>query len=491
MLEDIIRNFYVLIIAIYSFYKLLNIKPQTRFKQLTLIFFSIITSVFSGFLFHKNFSTNWLFILLIFFILMKCFTSVSLSATYTSVLFSYALSFTAFSFSAIIAAYTLLPFYYKKYEMPWYLIRILTGIIHFLFIYCCFRIPRLQKGMKFLYHIPSGNIGSTICIVLFMLLLMYAQTQTYAETFILSCSAIVLAIVFFLFFWWNYHITQTYKKYTRKNEIDSLNLLLEERNQQILYLKNENDKLAKIIHKDNKIIPALSLAILDSQENESEFAFPQPTSDSSLHTKLKQLYDERVEILTNYEQEILRVPSTGFDSINAILAFMQTEALKHNISYQVILFNPLTSMIPKEISENDFVHILSDLLSNAIYASKNTTLATIRIYLGTLDDIGTIKIQNTGAVFQIETLKNLGLARHTTHTDTGGCGIGLMDIWMLKERYKATLFIDEVTDSSSAQPYTSINILFNHKNHYIIQSDRNKELSTYINRPDILILGKE
>ena len=65
-----------------------------------------------------------------------------------------------------------------------------------------------------------------------------------------------------------------------------------------------------------------------------------------------------------------------------------------------------------------------------------------------------------------------------------------MDIWSLKEKYKATLLINEITDESSSS-YTCINILFNHKNHYIIQSDRHKELSSYINRPDVMILAKD
>ena len=91
----------------------------------------------------------------------------------------------------------------------------------------------------------------------------------------------------------------------------------------------------------------------------------------------------------------------------------------------------------------------------------------------------------------METLKNLGLRRHTTHSETGGSGIGLMDIWMLKEKYKATLLIDEITNASFSETYTCVNILFNHKNHYIIQSDRHKELSAYINRPDLMIISKD
>ena len=66
-----------------------------------------------------------------------------------------------------------------------------------------------------------------------------------------------------------------------------------------------------------------------------------------------------------------------------------------------------------------------------------------------------------------------------------------MEIWRLKEKHKATLLIDELADASPAKAYTCMNILFNHKNHYMIQSNRHKELSTYINRTDVMIISKE
>ena len=206
--------------------------------------------------------------------------------------------------------------------------------------------------------------------------------------------------------------------------------------------------------------------------------------------KVKQLYDEREEILATYEDERSRLPETKFSSVNAVLSYMYTEALKAKISCQVMLFDDLTTTIPYQITEDDFTHMLSDLLANAINASKGASSAFIQIYLGVIDGIATIKIYNNGKEFNIDTLQNLGLIRHTTHAHTGGSGIGLMDIWSLKEKYKATLLINEITDESSSS-YTCINILFNHKNHYIIQSDRHKELSSYINRPDVMILAKD
>lgn len=491
MSQNFIRIFFILITAIFSYYKLSNTKPANKLIQVVLLIISIITCLINIFLFKTNQTFNLMITFTVFLLTMKSFEKQSLSQTYITVLFSYAFSFIVFSFSIIVVSLALSPIYYQNYEVPWFIMRILIGIIQILIIYCCFHIPRLRKGLSFLYNLPSGNIGFTLCITVIMLIITDSQVETKTDSLFLAFFGFILISGFLLIYWWNYHITQTYRKYLKKNEIDSLNLLLEERNQEITYLRSENDKLARIIHKDNKLIPALSMAIIESYENGTELNLSALDCDSSLHMKLKQLYEERVEILAAYEKGRIQLPETSFPSVNAILSFTQTEAIKQNISYQVMLFDDLTSTIPTKITEKDFTHMLSDLLANSLNACKDNDSSFIQIYLGIIDEISTIKIYNNGNAFNIDTLKNLGLAKHTTHASTGGSGIGLMDIWMLKEKYKATLLIDEITDESSSAAYTCINILFNHKNHYIIQSDRHKELSTYINRPDIIILSKE
>ena len=491
MFENFIRIFFLLITAIYTFYKLINCRPANKSTQIALLILSAISCFSISFLFRTNQGLSHIIVFCIFFLLMKTIEKQSIISTYATSLFSYAFSFIIFYLSIIITTLGLLPFYGGNYEIPWSIIRILIGVFQFPLIYFCFHIPRLRKGMSFLFHLPSGNIGSVICVEIIMSYILTSQAETRSRAFYITFVSISLLAGFLLIYWWNYHITQTYRKYLKKNEIDSLNLLLEEKNREITHLRNENDKLARLIHKDNKLLPALSMAVIESLENGTTLDLSSIDCDSSLHNKLKQLYDERVEMLTSYEKGRLKLPETRFNSTNAVLSYMQNEALKSKISYQVMLFDDLTSTIPDKITEDDFTHMLSDLLANSLNACMDTDSAFIQIYLGIIDGISTIKIYNNGKKFSMETLQKLGLARHTTHANTGGSGIGLMDIWRLKEKYKATLLIDEITNKDSDATYTCINILFNHKNHFIVQSDRHKELSNHINRPDIMILSNE
>lgn len=491
MFENLIKIFFLFITAIYAFYKLLNCKPKNKLVQTSLLLFSILLDIFTTYLFD-NYRTIIPFILFfVFFLLMKFTEKQRFLPTSLTALFSFSFSFIVSFFSIILISVLLIPFYCKNYNIPWPVLHIFIGLLQFLLIYFCFRIPRLRKGMNFLYNMQSGNTGSTLCVLIIMLTIMANQLKSRTDFFRLIFFSSILIFGFLLLYWWDYHITQTYRKFLRRNELDSLNLLLEERNQQIITLKDENDYLAELIHKDNKMIPSITQAILESCENKTPLDLSQWETASPLYQKLKQMYDERVEALETHEEKIHDFPHTRFDTVNASLSYMKSEALKAGIPFQVVLFDTLESTISQEISEDDFNHMLSDLLANAIHACGNVPSASIQVYLGKMEEISTIKICNMGNVFHPETLNYLGFSRHTTHADTGGSGIGLMSIWRLKQKYKATLLIEDTIDTDTASASTCMNILFNRKNHYMIQSNRHKELATYINRPDVIIISKD
>ena len=267
MPDNIIRNFFILITAIYTFYKLLNSRPKNNFIFTLLLISSLLASTIITYFCNNIPALNLLLLFTFFFLLIKFVEKNAFVPTLMTVLFSFALSYIIFSIAIIFISLLFLPFFYNNYNVSWFIIRFCIGFSQFFLIYTLFHIPRLRKGMIFLYHIPSGNTGSTICIILFMLIIIFCQIETISDFFMTLVFSVILILGFFLLYWWNYHITQTYRRFLRKNELDSLYLLLEERNREILTLKDENDYLAELIHKDNKLIPAITRAILESREN--------------------------------------------------------------------------------------------------------------------------------------------------------------------------------------------------------------------------------
>lgn len=491
MLANTIRYSLILISSCYIFLKLLNISSFSNYQKIKMALISFITSLCASFLFSDVAPLHLLFIMFWFNLSIKLITKLPLSVVYTTTIFSFSLSYIALNFASIVLSLILAPFYYGKYDLPLIPVLVVNGIIQIAFILYFFHVPRIRKGMTFLYHIPSGNIGSALCMFLIILLITFYSTASYYRALLWIFPISILLLGFVLVYWWNFHLTQTYRKYLKTSELNSLHQTIDKKNLELEHLKAEYDKLSRIIHKDNKLIPALATAVDGFLDNQTKL----PPLDLSqygqtLRLQLNELYDERFEALEQYQQRSFPLPTTGICSLDAILQFMQQKAASHNIRFQLSLSENYSHLISHIISEKDCVHLLSDLIENAIIATKGSPIRTIEIEFSYSNSVYAIRVYDTGAPFPIETLRDFGLKQNTTHSDTGGSGIGLMDIWSIKEKYKATLLIDEVCSKPDKQ-HTGISILFNEKNHFIIHSDRYNELVENINRFDLKMIERD
>ena len=77
--------------------------------------------------------------------------------------------------------------------------------------------------------------------------------------------------------WWRFRITRDYREKLRQAELKALQNELIEKDNRIRELEENNDSLAKIIHKDNKLIPAMELAVCEYLEMMNKL-FRQPGS---------------------------------------------------------------------------------------------------------------------------------------------------------------------------------------------------------------------
>ena len=180
--------------------------------------------------------------------------------------------------------------------------------------------------MTFLYNIPSNTIGSAFCLFTIVSVIILCQSKKYSDRLIASTYILVFILGLLLLYWWNYHITKIYRKFLHKNELDTLNRLIEKQNQEILYYKGDADYLAELIHRDNKMIPAITRTILYSYENHIPLDLSEWKTASPLYDKLKQLYDERMDALETHQKKVSDCSPTGFDTVNATLSYMKSEA---------------------------------------------------------------------------------------------------------------------------------------------------------------------
>jgi sensor histidine kinase regulating citrate/malate metabolism len=139
------------------------------------------------------------------------------------------------------------------------------------------------------------------------------------------------------------------------------------------------------------------------------------------------------------------------------------------------------------ISEADLSHLLSDLIENALIATRSASDKRILVHLGILYEVPTVEVSDSGLPFDPTVYQDFGIAKHSTHLNQGGSGIGLMDIWDLKKRYAASLHIYEFLPD--AGNYTKrISLVFDHKKHYLIKTYRPQELVQMQTRSDLYIL---
>ena len=264
---------------------------------------------------------------------------------------------------------------------------------------------------------------------------------------------------------------------------------MEEKDAQIQKLLDNNDSLARIIHRDNKLIPAMEASVREFLTCGTETPELQKERGEALAAELDKLAQDRQGILTSYESHREGLPQTGCLAVDAMLSYMGDRAAERNIHYEVKLGKGFASGIPEVISEKDCTQLLSDLIENALIATTGREKSFVCVHLGRISELFVIEISDNGAAFDGAVYQDFGLQKHSTHLDEGGSGLGLLDIWDIKKKYAASLHIHEYEPGST---YTKkISLVFDRRGHYLIRTYRSSELSLQKMRSDLYILPLE
>ena len=137
-------------------------------------------------------------------------------------------------------------------------------------------------------------------------------------------------------------------------------------------------------------------------------------------------------------------------------------------------------------NELDLVHLFSDLLENAIIATKCAHASSIELSLQMLKGTPTISVSDSGIPFEIDTYMKFGISEASTHTNEGGTGIGLLDTWTFKKKYHVSLIIEELDNNIYSK---RLSFLFDGKNRYLIISSRYQQIRSYQTRSDLLVIS--
>ena len=488
MLPYFTKFFFIILCNMYISTKILNINTLSALNFLKHSIFILLSSFFLSLFSQVNFKHTTILIWCITFIFIKSIYNIkSLIAINTSII-SFSISYIALTISGFIIGMILTPFCNNISTMPSICYVPIASILQFTLVILLFQIKRLQHGMPFIYRISTTYMGLilSLLVILVFLLLKLLNSKLFPYNLFTLLFIFLLAIA--LLIWWRHKITQSYVEKLRVDEVELLYKEISDKDLEIEKLHAHNEQLSGIIHKDNKLIPAMKMAVRNYLQT-AALMKPEDAKQTGaeLLSKLERMAEERTGIIHTYQENFSYRQRSGLISIDAIVDYMENRASTLGIEYHYQFDKTLKEMLPAFITEDDAMHLLSDLIENAIIAATHSEKKNIHIHIGFIRSILFIDISDSGIPFTTETYEKFGNIQYTTHAEHGGSGIGLMDIAKLKRQYQFSLQIYEYPENETI--YTKkIRILFDRKSHYLIQSYRAKELRSAILRNDLHVI---
>lgn len=483
-----IKYFTIIYCSVFSLCKLLQITYYNKYPFFHTIFFSVFTTLTIVFVPYNNFIFSIIIILILLSLFTRLYSKTPIFISFTTSIIAFLISFTALASTSTVTSvfFTIFKIDTSNISQIYYVLS--TSIIHYFSVHLIFRVKRLQNGMPFLFNkrIPYliSALGITI-IILILIIHMIGNTSSVIK-WTIFLSLIFLAIA--LLIWWRHKITQSYVEKLRVDEVELLYKEISDKDLEIEKLHAHNEQLSGIIHKDNKLIPAMEMAVRNYLQT-AALMKPEDArqTGAELLSKLERMAEERTGIIHTYQKNFSYRQRSGLISIDAIVDYMENRASTLGIEYHYQFDKTLKEMLPAFITEDDAMHLLSDLIENAIIAATHSEKKNIHIHIGFIRSILFIDISDSGIPFTPETYEKFGNIQYTTHAEHGGSGIGLMDIAKLKRQYQFSLQIYEYPENETI--YTKkIRILFDRKAHYLIQSYRAKELRSAILRNDLHVI---
>ncbi len=348
-------------------------------------------------------------------------------------------------------------------------------------LFYLFRVKRFRSGMQYLNSGEYSRAGTYAAFAMILLCIWISSRTAVSSAFIAAASVAIL-LPFLILVWWRRNIRKRYLSLLRRQEIDALHTLTQKQQAQLQMLRNEKDALSAVIHRDNKLIPAMAHAVrtyLDAPQ-------PQNAVGRQLLHELDEMTAERTGVLHAYESDAHSIQSTGDVALDGVLECMFEKAKALNIRFDTAVTEFQSAQSAQNISDADVKTILADLIENAMIACGGETHKFVLAHIGTMHKRMLIRVFDSGTAFDLQTLDKIGTERITTHADSGGSGIGTQTLFALKEKYRASIILHE---SPQGGVYTKdVSVLFDRLDQFIVKSSRADEIRKFCTRKDMIVL---
>ena len=468
---DIIKIALICMCTYYINFKIINKNITTTLKNtifniIGIILVAIICRIVKNIL---GFSYNMMFMILLTSILFALNTKYPFTYSLLITIISLSINYIIFLITMLISFILTVIF---KIESVY--IGLIFIIISYLILICVFnKINRFKNGFAFLQKYTKNEyIDILILDISIVIIFSIIIISNYDK--LLSRRTVVGLIIFsiIMFITIQKSLQLYYKQKLQEREVEGLKEELKQKNKEIEELEKENLKLNKknhsIAHKQKSLEYELKQIALNNQIEDEKHV------KDKIENLSKEMQNETISI---------ELSKTSINEIDNMFKYMQSECIKNKIDFQLQINGNIHHMVNKHIGKEELEILIADMIKNAIIAinhSENSN-KSILVRLGLIDGVYSLYVYDSGIEFEIDTLINLGIKPSTTHADSGGTGMGLMNTFDTLKKYKASLIIDEYGKPANDNFTKVIKIVFDNKNAYKIESYRKK----YIQEKDI------
>lgn len=468
MLTALIKYLFIYITCIRLYYVSLPTFNISIIKEWLLAFILSITTCLIDL--HST-ELCYLFPLLVFWIVTS-FLNSSPQQSFITLTISFTISLSLCAIFSFIIVLIITPIFDANTHFP--IIALSTGILQLISIKQLLKLKRFKNGISFLFSSAPINLLTLLCLLFITISVHFIRINAVPHlrfAWFISFIPYLLTLAF-LIYWWQAQITKAYRRSLELRELESMRTEMAELKIKMQELTDENERLARITHRDNTLISALKNSTVKYLS--TDFANPAVALETrnQLIENINALSAGRSSLAEARKEQSARTFETGFSLLNTLLHEMDEKALETNIAFAVHMGISLDDFVPGSVSEDDLVHTIDDLLKNAFKATTTCEKRMVQLQFYKLGKHLVVEVADNGIPFEVKSLVNMGMEKLTTYED--GSGIGLVDIWSTKEKYGATYHLDECVNAS---PFTKkISLTFDKKNRYSIRTLRKEEI---------------
>lgn len=482
LINTFVKIFLITFFIYLTYEKIINYKESKNNYSIVLIISIVISMMY---IIMNDFFPSFITIIIlytIYGIIINAITKRQIN--YVAYIFSFVLTYVIYLIAVALSG-TMILILADQIELANPISLITIPIIFSLLFSFIFTRKRFKNGFNFLKNKNvNNNIKKFIFFFIGVIIIVFGLLRESDSRILKFCLLLgSLFIMFSLIIWIKSQITKTYKNRMRDRTIEMQKTEIDEQAKIMDELKAENLKLASAVHKYNKKFSSLEYAMENALKTgiNTEFA-----------DELSVILDETKEASKNFAKEvetnINKLPLTNNVGIDNMFKYMQEEARKKDINFDLKLNTSINPLLENIISKDKFETIIGDHLKDAIIAVDNSSNSykSILVTLGLIEGNYEFSIYDTGIEFEIDTLVKLGKEQVTTHKDEGGSGIGFMTTFETLNECKASLVIEEYNPETTN--YTkAVIIRFDGKNEYKIYSYRAEKIKEQKHKRRIII----